>query len=219
MKGDPAKWIPLSLSDLSRFGLGRRIDYPEGILHTKRNEYDSIIKPLTLWLKDKGVTIKGDCAVYDIDPDKDCNTAEGIRMRVDDKEECVEVCPEDYVLVTNGSLMTDSTFGDNTHVAPTNRRTEYKPGNSKQLPGLYYQCTESECRGVRSVERKHLCSKLDHLFISHRASTLQLSVQYVSQSFLKSLLLLQHFLHIYLNIDMQTVSPHEEAAVSAVRFE
>ena len=109
---------------LSRFGLGWRIDYLEGILHTKRNEYDSIIKPLTVWLKEKGVTIKGGCAVYDIDLDQDCNTAEGIRMRVDGKEERVEVRPEDYVLVTNGSLMTNSTFGDNTHVAPTNRRTD-----------------------------------------------------------------------------------------------
>ena len=109
---------------LSRFGLGWRIDYLEGILHTKRNEYDSIIKPLTVWLKSKGVIIKGGCAVYDIDMDKECNTAEGICMRVDGKEERVEIRPEDYVFVTNGSLMTNSTFGDNTHVASVNRRTD-----------------------------------------------------------------------------------------------
>ena len=109
---------------LSRFGLGWRIDYLEGILHTKRNEYDSIVRPLTVWLEEKGVTIKCGCSVYDIDLDGDCNTAEGIRMRVDGREERVEVRPEDYVLVTNGSLMTNSTFGDNTHIAPTNRRTD-----------------------------------------------------------------------------------------------
>ncbi len=109
---------------LSRFGLGWRIDYLEGILHTKRNEYDSIIKPLTVWLKDKGVTIKGGCAVYDIDMDKDCNTAESIRMRVNGKDECVKVRSDDYVFVTNGSLMTNSTFGDNTHIASENRRTD-----------------------------------------------------------------------------------------------
>ena len=45
-------------------------------------------------------------------------------MRVDGKEERVSVRPADYVLVTNGSLMTNSTFGDNTHIAPTNRRTD-----------------------------------------------------------------------------------------------
>ncbi len=109
---------------LSCFGLGWRIDYLEGILHTKRNEYDSIIKPLTAWLKDKGVTIKGGCAVYDIDLDQDCNTAQGIRMRVNGEDVRIEVHPEDYVLVTNGSLMTNSTFGDNTHIAPTNRRAD-----------------------------------------------------------------------------------------------
>ena len=109
---------------LTRFSLGNRIDYLEGILHTKRNEYDSIIKPLTQWLKDKGVTIKGGCAVYDVDLDAACNTAQGIRMRVNGEEVRVDVAPEDYVFVTNGSMMTNATFGDNTHVAPTNRRTD-----------------------------------------------------------------------------------------------
>ena len=109
---------------LSRFGLGWRIDYLEGILHTKRNEYDSIIKPLTLWLERKGVTIKTDCAVYDVDMDAACNTAQGIRMKVGGNDVRVDVRPEDYVLVTNGSLMTNASFGDNTHVAPTNRNTD-----------------------------------------------------------------------------------------------
>lgn len=109
---------------LSRFGLGNRIDYLEGILHTKRNEYDSIIKPLTVWLKDKGVTIQGGCAVYDIDMDASCSTAQGIRMRVNGQDTRVEVAPIDYVFVTNGSLMTNAKFGDNTHIAETNRDTD-----------------------------------------------------------------------------------------------
>ncbi len=109
---------------LSRFGLGNRIDYLEGILHTKRNEYDSIIKPLTVWLEERGVTIQGGCAVYDIALDEECNTAQGIYMRVDGKEKFVSVNPQDYVFVTNGSLMTNATFGDNTHVAHVNCNTE-----------------------------------------------------------------------------------------------
>ncbi len=109
---------------LTRFGLGWRIDYLEGILHTKRNEYDSIIKPLTIWLKEKGVTVQGGAAVYDVELTKDCNTVTAIKMRVDGKEETVKVEPKDYVFVTNGSLMTNSTFGDNEHVAETNRRTD-----------------------------------------------------------------------------------------------
>lgn len=109
---------------LSRFGLGWRIDYLEGILHTKRNEYDSIIKPLMVWLKEKGVMIKGGCAVYDIDLDDECNTALGIHMYENGEYKHVKINPEDYVFITNGSLMTNSTFGDNTHIAPVNRDTE-----------------------------------------------------------------------------------------------
>lgn len=109
---------------LSRFGLGWRIDYLEGILHTKRNEYDSIIKPLMVWLKEKGVMIKGGCAVYDIDLDDECNTALGIHMHENGEYKHVKINPEDYVFVTNGSLMTNSTFGDNTNVAPVNRNTD-----------------------------------------------------------------------------------------------
>ena len=109
---------------LSRFGLGYRIDYLEGILHTKRNEYDSIIKPLMVWLESKGVKTRYGCSVYDIEMDKDCNTAKGILMRVNGKDEKIEMADTDLVFVTNGSLMTNSTFGDNTTVAKTNRDTK-----------------------------------------------------------------------------------------------
>lgn len=45
---------------LSRFALGNRIDCLEGILHCKRNEYDSIIHPLTVWLEGKGAIARED---------------------------------------------------------------------------------------------------------------------------------------------------------------
>lgn len=110
---------------LTRFGdLGYRIDYLEGILHTKRNEYDSIIHPLTVWLEEKGVVIRTGCSVYDVDLDESCCTAQGIRLRVDGEEQRIPVNPEDYVFVTNGSLMTNACYGDNTHIAETNRDTE-----------------------------------------------------------------------------------------------
>ena len=109
---------------LSRFALACRCDYLEGILHTKRNEYDSIIHPLTIWLKEKGVKIITGCSVYDLDLDEACNTALGIHMKKDGKDTKVDVRPEDYVFVTNGSLMTNAKFGDNTHLAATNRDTE-----------------------------------------------------------------------------------------------
>lgn len=105
---------------LSRFGLGNRIEYLEGILHCKRNEYDSIIKPLMVWLNEKGVKFEYGCSVYDVSLDEKCNTAQAILLKRNGKEEKVAVLPEDYVFITSGSLMTNSTFGDNDHIAKIN---------------------------------------------------------------------------------------------------
>lgn len=85
------------------------------------------------------MTIKGGCAVYDIDMDAACNTTQGIRMRVDGKEKRVAVRPEDYVLVTNGSLMTNSTFGDNTQLRALRKgwKTVADPVRLRPCAGLY----------------------------------------------------------------------------------
>lgn len=105
----------------NRFGLLNRLEYMEGILHTKRNENDSIIKPITKWLTEKGVTICTDTAVYDLDMDAGCNTVFGIKIRGKDT---VSVRPEDYVFLTSGSMMTKARYGDNTHIAETDRSTD-----------------------------------------------------------------------------------------------
>lgn len=105
----------------NRFGLLNRLEYMEGILHTKRNENDSIIKPITKWLTEKGVTICTDPAVYDLDMDAGCNTVFGIKIRGKDT---VSVRPEDYVFLTSGSMMTKARYGDNTHIAETDRSTD-----------------------------------------------------------------------------------------------
>ena len=109
---------------LARFGLANRIDYLEGILHTKRNEYDSIIRPTMVWLQEKGVKFQYGCAVYDLDMDEPCNTVLGIRARFDGQDVRIPVSSEDYVFVTNGSLMSNACYGDNTHIAETNRDTK-----------------------------------------------------------------------------------------------
>ena len=105
----------------NRFGLLNRLEYMEGILHTKRNENDSIIKPITKWLTEKGVTICTNTAVYDLDMDAGCNTVFGIKIRGKDT---VSVRPEDYVFLTSGSMMTKARYGDNTHIAETDRSTD-----------------------------------------------------------------------------------------------
>lgn len=109
---------------LQRFGLANRIEYLEGILHTKRNEYDSIIKPLKAWLDGFGVKVNYNCSAYDLDLDEKCNTVHAIHARVGGKEMVIEVNEEDLVFVTNGSMTTNSRFGDNTRIAKTVYSTE-----------------------------------------------------------------------------------------------
>ena len=74
-------------------------------LHTKRNEYDSIIKPLMVWMEGKGVKFQYGCAVYDLDMNEAGNTVHGIRAKQKGTDITIPVAAEDYVFLTNGSLM------------------------------------------------------------------------------------------------------------------
>jgi len=85
----------------NRFGLLNRLDYLEGILHTKRNDKDSVIKPIHKWLEDQGVTFRMDTAVYDLEMDEACNTVYGIKIK---NQETIPVRAQDYVLLTSGSI-------------------------------------------------------------------------------------------------------------------
>lgn len=109
---------------LLRFGGSHRIEYLEGILHTKYNEYDAIIKPLMLWLVEKGVKIVNGCSVTDIDLDAACNTVVGIHAHQRDEDIFIPVAETDLVFVTNGSMTQNYSFGDNHTVAHINRSTE-----------------------------------------------------------------------------------------------
>ena|SRR5450756_2510375 len=98
---------------LLRFGLAIRIEYLEGIVHTKLNEYDAIIKPLKVWLATKGVKIETDCSVTDLDMDEACNTVSCIHARQSSGEVSIPVAESDLLFVTNGSMTQNSCFGDN----------------------------------------------------------------------------------------------------------
>lgn len=107
-----------------RFAMVTRNEYLEGIIHTKYNEYDAMIKPLMTWLSQKGVKTAYGCAVYDLDMDAACNTVKAILFRQNGNKQVIEVSERDLVFVTNGSLTTNCAFGDNHTVATTNRDTE-----------------------------------------------------------------------------------------------
>lgn len=100
------------------------IDRLQGILHTKYNEFDSIIKPIRAWLLDCGVTMRTNFHVDDINMTDDNNTATAIVGTTDGQQTTVPVDSTDLVILTNGSMTQNSSYGDNTHVAATNRDTE-----------------------------------------------------------------------------------------------
>lgn len=107
-----------------RFALACRIDYLEGIVHTKYNEYDAIIKPIEVWLEVHGVHFVPNASVYDLEMDAPCNTVTGIRLRLNGAEQQIGVRTEDMVFVTNGSMSQNCCYGDNKTVAATNRDTK-----------------------------------------------------------------------------------------------
>lgn len=106
-----------------RFALESRHEYLDGIIHTKYCEYDAMIRPLMAWLGGKGVKVEYGCSVYDIEMDATCNTAQAILLRRNDKDVVIPMDERDLVFVTNGSMTTNSAFGDNKTVASTNRDT------------------------------------------------------------------------------------------------
>lgn len=108
------------------------IDHLRGILHTKYNQYDSIIAPVRTWLTSQGVTIETDTEVIDLDIDfghagaDETKTVTGIHFIADDRERIIEVRPDDLVLVTNGSMTQNSTRGSMAAPAIRNNDTEHR---------------------------------------------------------------------------------------------
>jgi oleate hydratase len=99
-------------------------DWLHGIIHTDLNEYDAMINPIQVWLKKLGVKIVTDTEVADIELTPDNNTITNLKVLKAGKAKTIKIAPEDMVFVTNGSMVANSTFGDNNTVAPTNRDTK-----------------------------------------------------------------------------------------------
>jgi oleate hydratase len=106
-----------------RFAMVTRNEYLEGIIHTKYDEYDAMIKPLMTWLSNQGVKTAYGCSVYDLTMDEACNTVQAILFRQDGQKQAIDVGEHDLVFATIGSLTTNNTFGDNHTVAKINRDT------------------------------------------------------------------------------------------------
>jgi oleate hydratase len=95
-----------------------------GIHRTRYNQYDSIVRPLTAWLRAHGVTVHTGCRVTDLGftPGLRSGTVETLHMTRHGREEKIAVAPEDLVLVTNGSMTDASSLGTHTSPPPPSPR-------------------------------------------------------------------------------------------------
>ncbi|PJI07611.1 oleate hydratase [Clostridium pasteurianum] len=100
----------------------------KGILRTKYDQYNSLIKPLHKWLEDKGVNFITDTTVdeihVEINGEKKTVTYLGITKNC--KCTHVPVSANDLVYFTNGSMTQNSSHGDNKKVAVMDRDLEYR---------------------------------------------------------------------------------------------
>jgi oleate hydratase len=96
---------------------------------TKYNQYDSLILPLQKYLESNGVTFEFNTEVtnivFDCSPEK--KVAKQIAITRNGKEDKIDLTEDDYVFVTLGSNVDNSTLGTNT-IAPVVKDT---PGTGR----------------------------------------------------------------------------------------
>ena len=95
-----------------------RIHTLSGVRRSKYNQYDSVIYPIQKWIEGRGVKIDFGVTVTDVDfAAADARRATRIHFhRADGKPETVDLGPDDYVFITNGSMTADTTYADSTTV-------------------------------------------------------------------------------------------------------
>ena len=93
-----------------------RIETLQGVKRTIYNQYDSLVRPLEMWLESKGVQIRRGCSVTDFDftSDKGKMVVTGITYTASGNSEHVEVDANDLVFFQNGSMTDASSLGSMT---------------------------------------------------------------------------------------------------------
>ena len=106
--------------------LGEGSELHKGILHFKYNEYDSLAKPIIVFLEKQGVSFKASTEVTDISlKDEDGKTSvTALTIKQNGSEETISLGADDYVLLTSGSMIQNTTYGDNRTVAEINNDKE-----------------------------------------------------------------------------------------------
>lgn len=96
----------------------------DGILHTKYNEFDSLIDPILHWLRDKGVHFVNEVTITDLEMNSDFSAVTKIIGNGVNGEFEIPVSEKDMVISTLASMTQNSAYGDNTHKAETNLSTQ-----------------------------------------------------------------------------------------------
>ncbi len=89
------------------------------VRRSKYNQYDSVIKPIQEWIQKQGVTVEFGVKVTDIDfTGPHARRASAIHVQRDGgPTEVIILGPDDFVYITNGSITSDTTYGDSHNVA------------------------------------------------------------------------------------------------------
>lgn len=104
------------------------IEHLKGILRTKYDQYNSLIKPLYKWLEGKGVNFVTGTTVEEIhvEVEGDKKSVTYLEINKDGKTERIPVSANDIVYFTNGSMTQNSAHGDNKTVAAMNRDKQHR---------------------------------------------------------------------------------------------
>jgi oleate hydratase len=97
----------------------------DGILHTEYNEYDSIIKPILVWLQSMGVQFRTETTVVDLDLADDPKEilVTGLTLKDSSGKHHIDLTRDDLVFFTNGSMTQNATAGSTNTVAKINKNT------------------------------------------------------------------------------------------------
>lgn len=99
-----------------------------GILRTKYDQYNSLIRPLEKYLADNGVQFIANATVTDMDIKIQSDTQTVTKLYIDfaDGEKTVDVAEDDLVFFTNGSMTQNSTTGSMSRAPEMNRDTLHR---------------------------------------------------------------------------------------------
>ncbi|WP_430390786.1 oleate hydratase [Dyella sp. 20L07] len=102
------------------------------LVFPKYNQFDSFVRPLVKMLRERGVNVRLDTLVDDLDMqvDGEQRTVTGIRCRTGGKDEVIPVAAGDLVFALTGSMTQDTAYGDLDTVPALDRSGKGDSGKS-----------------------------------------------------------------------------------------